>query len=81
MEYRSINRLVLEELDRNAYFDGFVILGVLRKFDLPQTLAATASLVPTTIKSPNDHDDSSWIEKDSFLLELQKLSGKPLLIP
>jgi dienelactone hydrolase len=81
MEYRSINRLVLEELDRNAYFDGFVILGVLRRFDLPQTLAATASLVPTTIKSPKDPDESSWIQKDPFLLEIQKLHQKPLLVP
>ena len=81
IEYRSINQLVLEDLNRNAYFDGFVILGVLRKFDLPQTLAATASLVPTTIKSPKDPDESSWTTKDPFLLEIQKLTQKPLLIP
>lgn len=87
LAHHLLDRLILEDLNPNAYYDGFVLLGILRHCDLLETLAATASLLPITIKSTSDSNSSAFIatrdlcEQTPLFQKIQQLTGKQLLQP
>jgi dienelactone hydrolase len=87
LEHRLLTRLTLEDLNPNAYFDGFVLLGILRHCDLTETLAATASSLPLTIHSTSDSNSPKPIvtrdlcEQNPLFQKIEQLTGKKLLQP
>jgi hypothetical protein len=69
----AVGHLALEGL-RTSYREGFVMMGALRHFDMPEVLAAVASEVPVSYQPP-DAEDSEVFRS------IERLLGKPLLQP
>lgn len=87
LEYRNLNRLLLEDLNPNSYYDGFVLLGILRHCDMTETLAATASVLPITVYSDKASDAANPVTTNNLLHQtplfkkIEELTQQPLLQP
>lgn len=87
LAHRLLTRLTLEDLHPNAYYEGFVLLGILRHCDLIETIAATASSLPLTINSTIDSNSPKPIvtralcEQTPLFQKIVQLTGKQLLQP
>ncbi len=87
LEHRLLTRLTLEDLNPNAYYEGFVLLGILRHCDLFETLAATASLLPITLNATSDSNSPKptvtrdLCKQSPLFQKIEQLTGKQLLQP
>lgn len=72
----AIESLELHSIDPQAYFKGFVLMGVLRFCDLPEVLACVSSKVPTRMRNAEVYRKMplfEHLEKQLGLLNVQGL--------
>lgn len=68
-----LEALDLQQIDPQAYLNGFVVMGILRVSDIPEVLAVAATAIPTTVANSTEFSGRPLFQK------LGQLLGRPLL--